>query len=74
MMTLPGTRTVRESAPGPTGATSIRKAAICAGDSLMKPSRPGWLSGAAQTGCMHAKQSPTPNPKARADNFLDIDI
>jgi hypothetical protein len=56
--------------PGPAGATSIRNAAICAGDSLIKPSRPGWLSGAAQTGCIHAKPSPT----ARADNFLDIDI
>jgi hypothetical protein len=56
--------------PGPAGATSIRNAAICAADSLMKPSRPGWLSVAAQTGCMHAK----PSPKPRADNFVDIDI
>ena len=67
---IAGTRTVRESMPGPTGATSIRKAAICAADSLMRPSRPGWLSAAAQTGCMHARPSPT----ARADNFVDIDI
>jgi hypothetical protein len=56
--------------PGPAGATSIRNAAICAGDSLIKPSRPRWLSGTAQAGGMYAKPSPT----ARADNILDIDI